>query len=1090
MRVCLFVLLVIFVSFLLVGSVNACNCSLVNCNLKSNNNLNQINTTIFLRATELKEITKFQNGQRIKLQGTIKEDRSLFGYVGYIVKVEKVIQGPKPCSDEIDVGMIVAPGCSGHFDPDIKVGDRVEVYGEYIEFLEISGGGIYCGVDICPSWAYIKKINPPPTPTPTPQPSNRYCCPVSINLNKKVFYPGDTYDITIDFGWKEIICIASIGSFSYEPCTPKSFKVYLIKPNGEEEDITYKFTKIERVFASGPAYKCSSYEATGKIDCVPGKWEVRVEADCCDLSKYFEVKAGWVEIKSNCGLDIYIDGHYYDYSYGDKKICLKPGWHKIEVKRGSKSKVYNVYVENNEVETINVPKDFCIEGKPDLIVDSIWTDKKPKIGENFKIYVKVKNIGKKDASKFYVLIEFCGKKYTIPINYLSAGGSKTVSTNTYCNKCNTKIKVTVDYNDKVGEENEYNNYKEKSINLACPNLVVDSISYSPKSPEEDKAIKISIVVKNRGDAAAPQSELKFTIDDKVEVETIPSLDPHDSYTVTKETTLSRGKHEIWAKADYRNEITESNEFDNTKVIYIDVKRKEPKVWIKSGYTSQGVPYFDLHVDYLPGKDLKLKSDVSNKVEEPYSVSGEEYVFELDGFVCNSGLCTGLLYMGDVKFTIYDGSEPIKSFTFTLDRYNQLELKKGFYIDLSEPEMVEVNGKIYTAYPIYIDNKISKGSKLWFSPTKDKSLLKKIVLTASLQDYLKNEGVRDVLKDQLKELADKYDFMLSQGFTTVKVAEFVRNTAAKLLLKSVWGAADEVTFVIVHVEKAMKTIMKNILEEFVALVEENIEDNKDDKKIKELIKTASKIELRMNLRVSKSYARDAIKMLDEFDKKDKEDKSWVLDYDTAWDFCNYYEKGVAYGAYNYYLLYHVYLPSGEPIDQLVDVCKDLVLDLAKVDPSLEAIATTAKFKEAVDDAANFAASMLAFKKYWNDEAIDKVHSNIVNVKPAAIKVKNQYGVVTISVDLPTDKAKVKIFGYLDESFIDYRIGDVKDYNIYFGENDEYVSYTCTVNSRNAEILELEFDKSNFGNGDYPLRIEMMRVNDLDGYPILCVVEYEV
>ncbi|HDD35896.1 MAG TPA: hypothetical protein ENF50_00300 [Archaeoglobus veneficus] len=742
------------------------------------------------------------------------------------------------------------------------------------------------------------------------------------------------------------------------------------------------------------------------------------------------------------------------------------------------------------METINVPKDFCIEGKPDLIVDSIWTDKKPKIGENFKIYVKVKNIGKKDASKFYVLIEFCGKKYTIPINYLSAGGSKTVSTNTYCNKCNAKIKVTVDYNDKVDEENEYNNYKEKSINLACPNLVVDSISYSPKSPEEGKAIKISIVVKNRGDATVPQSELKFTVDDKVEVVTIPPLDPYDSYTVTKETTLSRGKHEIWAKADYRNEITESNEFDNTKVIYIDVKRKEPKIWVKSGYTSQGVPYFDLYVDYLPGKDLKLKSDVSNKVEEPYSISGEEYVFELDGFVCNSGLCTGLLYMGDVKFTIYDGSEPIKSFTFTLDRYNQLKLKKGFYIDLSEPEMVEVNGKIYTAYPIYIDNKISKGSKLWFSPTKDKSLLKKIVLTASLQDYLKNEGVRDVLKDQLKELADKYDFILSRGFVIVKVAEFVRNTAAKLILKSVWEVIITEELVREPVKEAMKKIMKGILEEFVDQIkEENEENSKNDKKIKELIKIASEIELMMNLRVSESYARDAIKMLDDFNKKDKEDKSWVLDYDTAWDFCNYYEKGVADGAYNYYLLYHVYLPSGEPKDQLVDVCKDLVAGYG-IDIVLDRFTTNKEFKEAVDDAANFAASMLAFKKYWDDEAIDKVHSNIVNVKPAAIKVKNQYGIVTISVDLPTDKAKVKIFGYLDESFIDYRIGNVKDYNIEFGENDEYISYTCTVNSRNAEILELEFDKSNFGNGDYPLRIEMMRVNDLDGYPILCVVEYEV
>ena len=875
-------------------------------------------------------------------------------------------------------------------------------------------------------------------------PCNQY---VTITLKKngrtinKEFYSkcGKTYEWRITKNWcsKPDLVIDKIW-WDGEPKKGDNVKIYVRVKNVGNGDAESSYTKLE-VDGESLGIKYTNSLSVGETETLTFNWK----ADKC----------------------------------GDVTVKATADW-------------YDDVDEENEYNNEKSVKLYVECRYPDLIVDSIWTDKKPKIGENFKIYVKVKNIGKKDASKFYVLIEFCGKKYTIPINYLSAGGSKTVSTNTYCNKCNTKIKVTVDYNDKVDEENEYNNYKEKSINLACPNLVVDSISYSPKSPEEGEAIKISIVVKNRGDATVPQSELKFTVDDKVEVVTIPPLDPYDSYTVTKETTLSRGKHEIWAKADYRNEITESNEFDNTKVIYIDVKRKEPKIWVKSGYTSQGVPYFDLYVDYLPGKDLKLKSDVSNKVEEPYSISGEEYVFELDGFVCNSGLCTGLLYMGDVKFTIYDGSEPIKSFTFTLDRYNQLKLKRGFYIDLSEPEMVEVNGKIYTAYPIYIDNKISKGSKLWFSPTKDKSLLKKIVLTASLQDYLKNEGVRDVLKDQLKELADKYDFILSRGFVIVKVAEFVRNTAAKLLLQNVWEVIITKELVREPVKEAMKKIMKGILEEFVDQIkEENEENSKNDKKIKELIKIASEIELMMNLRVSESYARDAIKMLDDFNKKDKEDKSWVLDYDTAWDFCNYYEKGVADGAYNYYLLYHVYLPSGEPKDQLVDVCKDLVAGYG-IDIVLDRFTTNKEFKEAVDDAANFAASMLAFKRYWDDEAIDKVHSNIVNVKPAAIKVKNQYGVVTISVDLPTDKAKVKIFGYLDESFIDYRIGNVKDYNIEFGENDEYVSYTCTVNSRNAEILELEFDKSNFGNGDYPLRIEMMRVNDLDGYPILCVVEYEV
>ncbi|MHC1572322.1 MAG: NosD domain-containing protein [Methanosarcinales archaeon] len=69
----------------------------------------------------------------IKFKGTITEiSPPSIGAAWWNVSVDELISGPQPCSNEITVSVFIYPPF-GYFDPNITIGDMVEVYGNYIE---------------------------------------------------------------------------------------------------------------------------------------------------------------------------------------------------------------------------------------------------------------------------------------------------------------------------------------------------------------------------------------------------------------------------------------------------------------------------------------------------------------------------------------------------------------------------------------------------------------------------------------------------------------------------------------------------------------------------------------------------------------------------------------------------------------------------------------------------------------------------------------------------------------------------------------------------------------------------------------------
>ena len=93
--------------------------------------------------------------REVKFQGTVVNAND----GGYVVKIEKVLQGAIATGEEIQV-ICFEWGCKGYVDPSIYIGDKVEVYGEFRCYGYGYSPSLPCDIDICPSSSYyIKKID-------------------------------------------------------------------------------------------------------------------------------------------------------------------------------------------------------------------------------------------------------------------------------------------------------------------------------------------------------------------------------------------------------------------------------------------------------------------------------------------------------------------------------------------------------------------------------------------------------------------------------------------------------------------------------------------------------------------------------------------------------------------------------------------------------------------------------------------------------------------------------------------------------------------------------------------------------------------
>ncbi|MFC1982511.1 CARDB domain-containing protein, partial [Chloroflexota bacterium] len=138
------------------------------------------------------------------------------------------------------------------------------------------------------------------------------------------------------------------------------------------------------------------------------------------------------------------------------------------------------------------------------------------------------------------------------------------------------IEAVADSYSKVIESDEDNNAKAKTVAVSrfAPDLIIDTVTWSPESIFATHGIVFTVNIKNRGDIATGYSLLYFYVDNSLKgYEEIQSMDASANVTKTFTWTAQADSHAIKAVADGENHVPESNEANNTKTVTISSSSK-------------------------------------------------------------------------------------------------------------------------------------------------------------------------------------------------------------------------------------------------------------------------------------------------------------------------------------------------------------------------------------------------------------------------------------------------------------------------------------------------------------------------------------
>jgi subtilase family serine protease len=245
------------------------------------------------------------------------------------------------------------------------------------------------------------------------------------------------------------------------------------------------------------------------------------------------------------------------------------GTHTIKAIADANNNVHECDENNNEKQ-----KSVEVEG-PDLIIHDITLPPGTVcLDQPITITVTVKNDGKCTAGastvKYYVDGQETGSAS------LPSMGPGSSASNTFIwtpDTCGTHtIKAVADANKNVKECDENNNEKQKSIEVAGPDLIIGDITLPPGTVCLDQPITITVTVTNQGGCTAGSSTVKYYADgQETDSVSIPGLSPGATSTQTFSWTPNTcGTHTIKAVADANKNVKECDENNNEKQKSIEV----------------------------------------------------------------------------------------------------------------------------------------------------------------------------------------------------------------------------------------------------------------------------------------------------------------------------------------------------------------------------------------------------------------------------------------------------------------------------------------------------------------------------------------
>lgn len=224
---------------------------------------------------------------------------------------------------------------------------------------------------------------------------------------------------------------------------------------------------------------------------------------------------------------------------------------------------HNTLVESDET---NNDYEFNLETlKPDIIVTGIaWTPEEAAAGDTVTISFTIKNRGEGDAGPSRVsCIIIPGFQETVNVPGITAGEEATGSVEWEASSGTYKISVAADSGYQVNETFEDNNNFYSYINVLPPDLIVDSISWTPEHPAHGDTVSFNVTMLNQGPGSAGSFHVGYYIDDELLFNSLViPLESEQSVSKFFTWRSEQGYHSFKAMVDFKKNIAEGNELNN------------------------------------------------------------------------------------------------------------------------------------------------------------------------------------------------------------------------------------------------------------------------------------------------------------------------------------------------------------------------------------------------------------------------------------------------------------------------------------------------------------------------------------------------
>jgi subtilase family serine protease len=239
----------------------------------------------------------------------------------------------------------------------------------------------------------------------------------------------------------------------------------------------------------------------------------------------------------------------------------EPGIHSFKITLDIDDTVIESNETNNEMET-----DYAT-ATPDLIVEDMSWIMSDDINSNEATFtIIIGNIGTGPAAASQVQYSFD----SYPSEYkdiasIEAGETAAFSFIAILSSGQHTATILADSEELIEELDEDNNQNVITFSTIAPDLFIRTISYSPLDAAIGDVITISVKLENRGSTEATDIRLALSIDGSIlDYADLPEIGIATSVTQEFQWTVTEGEHEILAFVDADQEITESNEQNNTK----------------------------------------------------------------------------------------------------------------------------------------------------------------------------------------------------------------------------------------------------------------------------------------------------------------------------------------------------------------------------------------------------------------------------------------------------------------------------------------------------------------------------------------------